>query len=341
LLEVKPIDPPPSRPRLPRCPCCGAAGSSTFLFTIPYHVIWTLLAEEWQAIFSVDVIRRHTPAEVASLLLCRECGLQFFDPPSAGDEDFYRELGGSPLYYSPWKWEFGWVRERLSRGMDVLDVGCGRGDFLAHIESVVRRAAGLEQNTDAAAAAAARGLEVTAGGLAEYAERNVESFDAVCAFHVVEHLTDVVPFLRHLSRCLRPGGQVFLSVPNRARYYRKPVEPLDCPPHHLSRWEPVQLRRLGDLVGLRVLEISIQPVDVNMIREEIPAGIRRRLETIPAAGGFLGRWSTRILARTLFRKSLRSWYERSGIFDRMGFQGANVAVRYAKAESRRGGERGK
>jgi SAM-dependent methyltransferase len=181
---------------------------------------------------------------------------------------------------------------------------------------------------------------VITGDLAEYSERHAGSFDAVCAFHVVEHLTDVVPFLRHMSRCLRPGGQVFLSVPNRARYYRKPVEPLDCPPHHLSRWAPAQMRRLGNLIGLRMVEISTQPVDVNMIREEIPAGIRRRLETIPVAGGFLGRWSTRILARTLFRESLGAWYDRSGIFDRMGFQGMNVAARYAKAGSRTGGERG-
>ncbi len=135
------------------------------------------------------------------------------------------------------------------------------------------------------------------------------------------------------ARCFYPYRTGTVIIGNRSSRWTVPR--IISPAGHRS-----SCGRVGNLVSLRILEISIQPVDVNLIREEIPAGIRRRLETILVAGGFLGLWSTRILARTVFRESLRSLYEKSGIFDRMGFQGVNVAARYAKAESSSGGEKG-
>src|SRR3972149_68418 len=109
-----------SSPVAASCPCCG--GSSThFLEAIPYREIWLRLGTEGAG--------GGSPGGGA-----------------AGDEDFYRELGESPLYYASWKWEFGWVKERIRPGWSVLDVGCGRGDFLLGISELAGRIAGVERN---------------------------------------------------------------------------------------------------------------------------------------------------------------------------------------------------
>lgn len=323
--------PPPGSPGgKTTCPCCGAAGDAILLDTVPYRAIWGLLASEWDASFSEAVVRRHTPSPETSLLECRECGVHFFYPLVEGDPDFYRELGESPKYYNAWKWEFGWVRDRLSSGTAVLDVGCGKGDFLSHIKPMVRRAVGLERNPQAADDAILRGHEVVTCNLEEFARDHESSFDAACAFHVVEHLPAALPFLRALLSCLRPGGSAFVSLPNRERYWRMPLEPLDCPPHHLSRWSPAQLRKLAVLLDVPLGELVIEPVDIGMLREEMPARIRRKVEKVPGAGGFLGIWSTRILARTLFHEVPCSWYRRTGLFDRLGFHGMSMVARYVK-----------
>ena len=132
--------------------------SAILVEVIPRRAIWSLLKAEWQAEFSERIIRRHSPGEEVRLVECPACGLRYFDPLQGGDPDFYKELAESPRYYTSWKWEFGWASERLSPNMSVLDVGCGRGDFLAAIAPRVARAVGLETNPAAAAEGAGTGV---------------------------------------------------------------------------------------------------------------------------------------------------------------------------------------
>jgi SAM-dependent methyltransferase len=319
------------------CPCCGAVGSASLLFTVPYEVIWDLLASEWEARFSEEVVRRHTPARETSLLECGNCGLQFFDPPASGDSDFYRELGESPRYYNPWKWEFDWVMERLSLSLSVLDVGCGRGDFLARIAPLVRRAAGVERNPAAAAAVRARGLEVFERDMADFSLEYAGAFDTACAFHVLEHIAEPKVFLGRILQCLRPGGSLFVSMPNRLRAAREPLEPLDCPPHHLSRWSPVQLRKLGEVAGIKLLEHACEPVDAAVPREFLREKVKRIAGKIPLAGDFFGVWAGRGITRFLFPPFLCAFYRKTGLLERMGYFGLSMAARYVKPGGSDGG----
>jgi 2-polyprenyl-3-methyl-5-hydroxy-6-metoxy-1,4-benzoquinol methylase len=312
-----------------RCPCCSVRGNVRFLEAIPYRTIWGLLESEWDARFSPEVIRRHTPCEEARLFACGECGLEFFRPPRNGDERFYEELGRSPRYYSPWKWEFDWVGRRCFPSTSLLDVGCGTGDFLAGIRSGVRRAVGLERNPSAREIAASRGLEVAGASVEEYAAENEGSFDVVCAFHVIEHLPAPVSFLRDLLACLRPGGRLFLSMPNRLRTYRAPLEPLDCPPHHLTRWGPEPLRTLGDVIGAPMREIAFEPVELSMPWGDLREWIRTGAQRMPA-GTFLGAWGARIVPRLVFFSPFLALYRRFRVLERRGYFGLSMAASFSR-----------
>jgi SAM-dependent methyltransferase len=314
------------RDRGTRCLCCGSS-VARFLETIQYREIWKHLREDWGARFSDEVVRRNTPGEETTLFECGSCGVYFFDRAVAGDAEFYRELGDSPKYYSSWKWEFDWVKARIARGAAVLDVGCGGGDFLAGIAPSAGRVVGVEWSFPAVARARAQGLDVREGNIAGFAAEFAGGFDAVCAFHVLEHLPAPAGFLGSLRRCLRPGGSLYLSVPNRVRSGRASIEPLDCPPHHLTRWSPGSLERFVSGNGLRVVEIATEPVDVSVPRDRLRERILSATDGIPVAGGFLGTWISRVAWRVAFFSPLLVLYRRLGVLERAGYYGMSVSVR--------------
>jgi len=322
----------PPRASFPGCPLCGSQATGREIARIPYREIWDALATEWEVRPAAEVVARHTPGEVAVLSECAQCGVQYFAPARAGDRTFYELLAAGPRYYRAWKWEFGWVCDRLPPGARVLDVGCGAGDFLAAVDLRGGQGVGIEYSGAAAAAARGRGLRVSEEPLEDFSREHRREFDAVCLFHVLEHLESVRPFLRQLLNCLRPGGALFVSLPNRDRSFSKPLEPLDCPPHHLTRWSAPQIEWLADHLGLRLAELSGEPVDVLQLRGEVPRRLRERLERIPGAGPALGCWSNRILVRTLLHPALCRLYTRAGLFDRLGMRGMSLAARCVLGE---------
>lgn len=315
------------------CPLCGADRPRRRVEVFSFREIWAALAAQWEAQIPEGVASRLTPGPETALVPCGTCGLRYFSPALPGDGPFYEALAASPRYYSPWKWEFGLVGGWLGPGDAVLDVGCGAGDFLAAVAPRVRLAVGLETNEAAASAAGARGLAVAVAPLETFAAEREGSFDAVTILHVVEHLQEVRQHLRAAVRCLRPGGALYVSVPNRRRFSRQRLEPLDCPPHHLSRWAPRQLAWLAAALDLRLVGIAFEPADPAMVHFELQRRLMARLERIPAAGESLGRWSARIVERTIFHRRFLRGYERMRLFDRVGFRGMSMVARMVRPPS--------
>lgn len=96
-------------------------------------------------------------------------------------------------------------------GRRVLDIGCGAGEFLAR-DSV--NFVGIDIDERLVAVCREKGLDAAVGSALAPAFPD-ESFDAVHAAQLVEHLTpaEATLFLSHAARVLKPGGLVFLTTP--------------------------------------------------------------------------------------------------------------------------------
>ncbi|MCK5235855.1 MAG: class I SAM-dependent methyltransferase, partial [Deltaproteobacteria bacterium] len=94
----------------------------------------------------------------------------------------------------------------------LLDIGCNEGRGLRIYESNGFYAEGLELNEKAAAEARARGFKVHADMLEEFLPE--QSYDTVVMSNVLEHSLQPKEMLKHATRILKPGGQIWVSCPN-------------------------------------------------------------------------------------------------------------------------------
>ena len=100
---------------------------------------------------------------------------------------------------------------------DVLDIGCGRGEFLELLRERGVAARGIDTNSEMVARCAERGLSVTrADALSHLAGLPETAVGGIFSAQVVEHLEAayLVRLTQEMHRVLRPGGSVIVETIN-------------------------------------------------------------------------------------------------------------------------------
>jgi SAM-dependent methyltransferase len=82
------------------------------------------------------------------------------------------------------------------------------------------------------------------------------SVDFVLCTETIEHVSDTVGFLSRISRCLVPGGRLFLTVPFAARWH--------FIPHDYWRFTPSSLKQLLTASGFRNIGIFARGNEVTV-----------------------------------------------------------------------------
>ena len=101
----------------------------------------------------------------------------------------------------------------------VLDVGCGRSEWLELLEERGIESEGLDMNEEFVTQARQAGLDVSKADVMEHLRQQPDqSYGLVSAFHVVEHLgfENLLLFLREAHRVIDDDGALLLETPNPA-----------------------------------------------------------------------------------------------------------------------------
>jgi 2-polyprenyl-3-methyl-5-hydroxy-6-metoxy-1,4-benzoquinol methylase len=127
-----------------------------------------------------------------------------------------------------------------SAGREILDLGCGRGEFLEAAREAGLRARGIDQSQECIALCRAKGLAAEQADLFTYlAALEDRSLGGAFCSQVVEHLPpDRVPALvRLLAAKLRPGALAAIETPNpeclaifATHFYLDPTHTRPIPP---------------------------------------------------------------------------------------------------------------
>lgn len=160
----------------------------------------------------------------------------------------------------------------LGRKGNLLELGCGRGELLWAAVDAGWSVSGVEMTPQFADVAVSRGVHIESSTIEASALLDKEgAFDVVYLAAVLEHLYDPVTCLKRIRRALKPGGLVFIDVPNecstrtrlgnlymrlRGRDWAVNLSPT-FPPFHVVGFCPKSLRHALSIAGLDVVELDV------------------------------------------------------------------------------------
>ena len=146
----------------------------------------------------------------------------------------------------------------------ILDVACGRGEWLELLKEEKLHARGVDINSVLVKQCGELGLEVKqADLLAELRSTPDGSVGAISGFHIVEHLSleELIMFLNESLRSLRSGGLVLLETPNPENVMVSSCNFYFDPTHRNPVPSPV-LRFMLESRGFIVVEtLALNPSD--------------------------------------------------------------------------------
>ena len=154
----------------------------------------------------------------------------------------------------------------------LLELGCGRGDYLAGAAKQGWSVFGVEMTPEFASVAARKGVQVEVSSVetSTLLQRENE-FDVIYLAAILEHVYRPIECLKQVHRALVPGGVVLIDVPNecslrtrlgnlymraRGRDWAVNLAPT-FPPFHVVGFCPVSLRRALSLAGLDEVELNV------------------------------------------------------------------------------------
>lgn len=268
----------------PPCPLCASADVA--IYTDPQD--HGLTPDPGQAL--------PTAASTGRILRCRACRFAFraMRPSEADLSQIYGKLDGK-MYDSELRGRLTTAARHLRivhrylSPARLLDVGCASGMFLRSAADAGWQVVGVEPSESLCMKA--REILVGRGKVLcttlQQACLPAGRFDAVTVWDVLEHVPDPITFVRMCASLLKPGGYLFVNVPDldslQARVFG-PRWPLYLP-EHMNYFNRNSLALCGSQAeltwlhfGRRPASFSIHYVLYRLVQHRVPgASVGQRL----------------------------------------------------------------
>ncbi len=153
--------------------------------------------------------------------------------------------------YFTLRWKSQLIHKYQKAG-DLLDFGCGTGDFLAHMAKNSWSTTGIEPAANPRQIASNKGLTI----YENLSDLNKESYDVITAWHVLEHIHDLSDTFTSLRKKLKNKGIMIIALPNPLSHdaikYQDHWAGYDVP-RHLHHFTDQSFEKLVTKHKLRVL----------------------------------------------------------------------------------------
>ncbi|PKP28694.1 MAG: methyltransferase [Bacteroidetes bacterium HGW-Bacteroidetes-18] len=163
---------------------------------------------------------------------------------------------------------------------NLLDVGCGTGDFLLTCKNDDWKVTGIEPNLKAKITAKNKLDEMSVSEIySEINQLNMEKqFDVITLWHVLEHVPNLEVYISSLKKLLKPNGVLIIAVPNYksydANYYKQFWAAFDVPRHlwHFSKKSIQLLFAKQEMSVVKILPMWFDSFYVSLLSEKYKHG---------------------------------------------------------------------
>ena len=181
-----------------------------------------------------------------------------FDAFYMSFEDRFRgsrnEIKERISFYLPYVWE----SNAGTADRPILDLGCGRGEWLELLRDIGARARGVDINSAMLALCRHRRLDVVQADALEYLRSLPDkSQSAVTGFHIIEHLAfdTLMDVFTEALRVVEPSGFVIFESPNCKNLIVGACN-FNIDPTHRNPVFPDTAKFMLDMVGFQRVELE-------------------------------------------------------------------------------------
>ena len=252
------------------CPVCGKPDFSEFLHGKDFF----LTQEEYQ------------------ILVCNHCGVKFVNPrPGIYDIGRYYESpeyishgGKNNLLHSFYRMvrmisvrrKFR-LMQKVNSGKELLDIGCGTGEFLHYCSKQGYKVTGIEPGEKARNfAIATHHLDISEESY--LAGLTTPRFDIITMWHVLEHVHKLNDRMKKINEILKPDGTLVVAVPNSdswdAKHYNEFWAAYDLPRHlyHFSQSPMKLLAKNHNFILERIIPLKMDAFYICLLSEKYSTG---------------------------------------------------------------------
>lgn len=246
--------------------------------------------------------------ETFQIKLCTNCQLGITTPRPADDDlsryylsdEYISHSGNSSgligaLYRSARKITLGWKHRLVESHADksnVLDYGCGTGEFLKHMQSHGWGIAGVEPSKVAREKAEA----LTQVKISETLYPDQQKFTAITLWHVLEHVPDLNETLKKFNQLLDKNGTIFIAVPNYkspdGEHYKNYWAGFDVP-RHLWHFSSISMNHLLEANGFNMIATKPMMLDayyISLLSEKYKGSVPIKQYAASVINGLRSNW---------------------------------------------------